>query len=218
MPTRTTSPYGQECRTFQAAEADTFFTPTNVVFHDESLPEWPTAERGEVGLNTELVDQALDNAALSSDIRSVLIAKDGRLVSERYYNGAGASDAYLIASVSKSILGLLTGIAIEEGLLRLDTTIGEVLPETFVGEHGDLTIEHLLTMSAGLRLEEEEFSYDEDVPSDIPGEPSFLRAVLARETVDPPGTRFDYSTGLTQVLAAVLTEVTGESLCDYAAN
>ncbi|MGZ9160397.1 MAG: serine hydrolase, partial [Candidatus Limnocylindrales bacterium] len=55
-------------------------------------------------------------------------------------------------------------------------------------------------------------------PSDLPGEPSFVRAVLKRESVASAGSEFAYSTGLTQVLATVLTEATGQSLCAYVAD
>ena len=219
VPERTPSAYGQECQNFKADPArDSFIGPTNTVYSDDLVPDWPTASPGDVGLDADLVQRAADNAALSTDVRSLLIVKDGLLVEERYYNGADEGDAFVIASVSKSILGLLTGIAIRDGFLQLDTELREVLPENLVGDNGDLTVEDLLTMSAGLRVRANEVEYDEDVQSDVPGEPSFVRAVLARDSVTAAGDRFEYSTGLTQVLAAVLTEASGRSLCEYAAD
>ena len=144
--------------------------------------------------------------------------RHGKLVFERYFNGSDAGEANTIASASKSILSVATGIAIDEGLLELDTRIDEFLPPDLVGAHGDLTVEHLLTMSGGLAMSEDP-EYVADVgPSDLPGEPSFVRAVLKRDSVAPAGSKFAYSTGLTQVLAAVLTEATGQSLCAYIAD
>ena len=43
--------------------------------------------------------------------------RHGKLVFERYFNGSDASEASTIASASKSILSVATGIAIDEGLL-----------------------------------------------------------------------------------------------------
>ena len=54
--------------------------------------------------------------------------RHGKLVFERYFNGSDAGEARTIASASKSILSVATGIAIEEGLLELDTRIDEFLP------------------------------------------------------------------------------------------
>jgi Tol biopolymer transport system component len=119
--------------------------------------------------------------------------------------------------VSKSILSVVTGIAIDEGLLRLDSRIDSFLAPDLVGAHGSLTVENLLTMSGGLRLYEPEYDYDYQ-PSDEPGEPSFVRIALERPSAAPAGSEFAYSTGLTQVLAAVLSEASGQSLCAYTAD
>jgi CubicO group peptidase (beta-lactamase class C family) len=210
--------YGEECTTFRPDPADELFTPTNVSYNDPTPLEWPTASPADVGLDEALLNAAADNAALSPEIASMLVVRHGKLVFERYFNGSNAGEANLIASVSKSILSVITGIAIEEGLLSLDSRIDEFVPPDLVGQHGDLTVENLLTMSGGLALSQDaEYLYDVG-PSDEPGEPSFVRVVLKRESVAPAGSEFAYSTGLTQVLAAVLTEATGQSLCTYTAD
>ena len=171
-----------------------------------------------MGLDESLLDAAADNAALSADVRSLLVVRHGKLVFERYFNGSDAGEANTIASASKSILSVATGMAIDEGLLELDSRIDAFLPPDLVGAHGDLTIENLLTMSGGLAMSEDP-QYVADIgPSDLPGEPSFIRAVLKRDSVAPAGTEFAYSTGLTQVLAAVLTKATGKSLCAFVAD
>ena len=184
-----------------------FFTPTNVSYEDPTPLDWPTGSPREVGLDEALLNRAADNAALSPVVQSILVARDGKLVFERYFNGSDAGEANNVASVSKSILSLVTGIAIEDGLLKLDSRIDAFLPANVVGEHGDLTVEQLLTMSGGLRLNDPEYDY-------APGD-SFVRAVLARPSVAAAGTEYAYSTGLTQVLAAVLTEAAGTTLCKY---
>ena len=135
------------------------------------------------------------------------MARHGKLVFERYFNGSDAGEANLIASVSKSILSLVTGIAIEDGLLDLDTRIDRFLPPDLVGDHGDLTVEQLLTMSGGLPVDDPESWYEEA--------DSFVRVVLERPSVAPAGTKYAYDSGLAQVLGAVLTEASGMTLCDY---
>ncbi|HEU0236704.1 MAG TPA: serine hydrolase [Candidatus Limnocylindrales bacterium] len=206
---------GTDCAAFAPDPSDAFFTPVDVSYQDPTALGWPTGTPADVGLDASLLGAAADNVALSADVRSLLVVRHGKLVFERYFNDSDAGEANLIASVSKSILSVATGIAIDDGLLELDMRIDEFLPPDMVGEHGDLTVENLLTMSGGLALSEDaEYLYDV-VPSDLPGEPSFVRAVLTRESVAPAGAEFAYSTGLTQVLAALLTEATGQSLCAY---
>jgi Tol biopolymer transport system component/CubicO group peptidase (beta-lactamase class C family) len=206
---------GTDCAAFAPDPSDAFFTPVDVSYQDPTSLDWPTGTPADAGLDASLLDAAADNVALSADVRSLLVVRHGRLVFERYFNGADATEALTIASASKSILSVATGIAIDEGLLKLDSRIDAFLPPDLVGEHGDLTVENLLTMSGGLAMSEDPLYVADVGASDLPGEPSFVRAVLKRESVDPAGSKFAYSTGLTQVLAAVLTEATGQSLCAY---
>ena len=209
---------GTDCAAFAPDPADEFFSPFDVSYDDPTPLDWPTGTLADAGLDESLLNVAADNAGLSTDLQSLLVVRHGKLVFERYFNGSNESEANTIASASKSILSVLTGIAVGEGLLALDSRIDEYLPHDLVGAHGDLTIENLLTMSGGLAMSEDP-EYVSDVgPSDLPGEPSFVRAVLKRDSVAPAGSAFAYSTGLTQVLAAVLTRATGMSLCDYAAD
>ena len=209
---------GTNCAAFAPDPSDEFFTPVDVSYADPTPLDWPTGTPAEVGLDESLLDAAADNAALSADVRSLLVVRHGKLVFERYFNGSDAGEANTIASASKSILSVATGMAIDEGLLELDSRIDAFLPPDLVGAHGDLTIENLLTMSGGLAMSEDP-QYVADIgPSDLPGEPSFIRAVLKRDSVAPAGTEFAYSTGLTQVLAAVLTKAAGKSLCAFVAD
>ena len=215
-PTSSQSPtVATNCAAFAPDPSDEFFTPVDVSYEDPTPLDWPTGTLADAGLDESLLNAAADNAALSADVKSLLVVRDGKLVFERYFNGSDAGEANLIASASKSILSVATGIAIEDGLLDLDTRIDEFLPPDLVGAHGDLTIENLLTMSGGLAMSEDPLYVADVGPSDLPGEPSFVRAVLKRDSVAPAGSEFAYSTGLTQVLAAVLTEAAGQSLCDY---
>jgi CubicO group peptidase (beta-lactamase class C family) len=207
-----------DCSAFAPDPSGVFYPPPGLSFHDPSPLDVPTGTPAEVGLDASLLETAATNAALSIDIRSLLVVRHGKLVFERYFNGSDASEAGTIASASKSILSVATGIAIDEGLLTLDARIDAFLPPDVVGTHGDLTIENLLTMSGGL-ANSEDVDYLADVDeANLPADFSFARQVLKWDSVMPAGTEFAYSTGLTQVLAAVLTEATGQSLCAYVAE
>jgi Tol biopolymer transport system component/CubicO group peptidase (beta-lactamase class C family) len=208
-------PSTTDCAGFAPDPSREFFTPVDVSYADPTPLDWPTATPADVRLDASLLAAAAENVALSDDVRSLLVVRHGKLVFERYFNGSDAAEALTIASASKSILSVATGIAIDEGVLELDTRVDTFLPPDVVGTHGDLTVEHLLTMSGGLaNSEDPEYLSDLD-PAEPPGDRSFVREVLKWDSLAPAGTTFAYSTGLTQVLAAVLTEATGQSLCAF---
>src|SRR5206468_7473697 len=62
-------------------------------------------------------------------VLSVLVERDGRLIFERYYRGAGRSGRLDVFSVTKSVTSTLIGIAAHDGLLRIDQRLGEFFPK-----------------------------------------------------------------------------------------
>lgn len=195
-------PPGPEC--VQASEFSPDIDET-ITFVDPDPLQLETASPDDVGLDPELLESGAENAGLSSTIASMLVIRHGKLVYERYFNGSAASHSNSVFSLSKSILSLLTGVAADDGSLQLDTPISEILPAELVPRDDGLTVQHLLTMSGGLEWDEVEDSDEFDVLS-----------TLSRDRTSAPGEEFAYSTGLTHVLSAVLTESTGRSTCDFA--
>ncbi len=205
--------YGQECATFAPDPENPFF-PVNETFVDPDPLRWPTVDPTEVDLHPAVLEQTADAVALSPVSASLLVVRHGQLAFERYFNGFDQADANNVHSLVKSIQGVLTGIAIDEGHVDLQTSIGEVLPQSLAGDHGEVTVENLLTMAGGVETPQPEWAYEWE-----PGDGrSLVRAALERPSVAAPGPEFTYSTGMTHVLGAVLAEATGESLCDYAAR
>ena len=204
----------EQCKP-QTVDREHPFYPADAIYVDTSPIAWETAAPGEMGLDAARLEAAADEAGLSDNLASMLVIRHGKLVFERYFNGSDGSQANNVHSLSKSILSVVTGIAISEGLLDLDASIADILPPDLVGANGDLTVRNLLTMSGGLELKEDEGEYDWEYTEEE-GEPSIVRAVLERPRIAAPGEEFAYSTGLTQVLSAVITESAGGSSCDFA--
>lgn len=114
-------------------------------------------------------------------------------------------------SVAKCVLSALTGIAIENQLIKsLDVTLGEFLPRV-PNDKKDITLKNLLTMTSGLPFTDK-----------IPEMPRWLRSsnwveyLLALPLVCKPGDKFAYSTGNSHILAAVLNEAIGGNLYQFA--
>lgn len=144
-------------------------------------------------------------------VTSLVIVKDGELRLERYQYGRTAQHRFISFSMAKSMTSLLVGIALEQGLIKsLDDTAETYAPELKGSAYGATTVRHLLLMGSGVRWQED-YSGRDDV-SDLwnalfrqhrGGNPTAV--LTARRPQDwPPGTRFRYSTGETQVLCHVL--------------
>ncbi len=117
------------------------------------------------------------------------VVEDGTVIHEWYR--ADSTFARDVASAQKSVLSLLVGRAIGDGLVTLDTSVDDVLGDGWTS-HGQtelITVAQLLTMTSGL---DDRF------------------AVLS-----PPGAEWHYS-GVFAVLFDVLTTITGRPLDELA--
>ena len=144
--------------------------------------------------------------------RALVVLRDGVTVFERAFRGPGLDAPANVKSVSKTLVALLTGIAIERGHLSgPDARVLPILGRPPVGDARDgLTVDHLLSMRAGFESTSGP-RYGAWVESR-----DWVGYVLGSDLVDRPGGRYIYSTGSWHVLGAVLAEATGRSLHDLA--
>lgn len=147
-------------------------------------------------------------------VNSILISQYGELVAEEYFGSMQAERAYNIKSASKSILSILTGIAIDKGYLEgVDQKIGEFFPDYFNGNpdsvKASITIGDLLTMRAGL-ASTSRGNYGRWVTSN-----NWIQYALDRPLAGQPGVDRIYSTGSTHLLAVVLARATGMNTLEF---
>jgi CubicO group peptidase (beta-lactamase class C family) len=147
-----------------------------------------------------------------------LVIKDDSLRHEQYHDGYGTGSLSNSFSVAKSIIGILVGIALNEGKIKsLDDPVYKYYPEYASGENRKLKIRHLLTMSSGL-------DYDESYTSlTSPTTRAYYDNKLREQMNDlclkeEPGKRFEYRSSDTQILSFVLQAATGVSISDYASE
>ncbi len=127
-----------------------------------------------------------------------------------------------VRSVTKSVVSMLFGIAVGDGLIRsLDTPILEYFPEyqdLRTTDRMKITLRHLLTMSSGFRWDETTFPYTDprnsEIAMDIAADP--FRYVLSQEIVHAPGEDFLYSGGDVALIGEVIARTAGKSLDAYA--
>ncbi|MGZ5787263.1 MAG: serine hydrolase domain-containing protein, partial [Ramlibacter sp.] len=148
-----------------------------------------------------------------------LVLHEGRIVYERYLQGTGEKDALLSASMSKTILSLLVGVAIAEGKLTLDTTVRQVLPDFESSAFADDTVEDLLRMATGVELH---VAYEPGAVSDnrttdpmVSPRQSMRRYLREKTERSPAGKSFHYNGAVTALLGLVLSQATGMSNTAY---
>jgi len=146
-----------------------------------------------------------------SQLHAILVQRGDEIIVSEAPRGPGLDRVANIKSCSKSIIGLLTGNAIAQGVIpSVDTTIGDIAPSIIPTDATpgveDLTIEDLVTLRAG-RESTSGRNYGAWVNSD-----NWVSFALRRPRVASPGGRMIYSTGTTHILGAVLAVATGKSL------
>jgi CubicO group peptidase (beta-lactamase class C family) len=155
-----------------------------------------------------------DTAGVYEDLRAVLVLVGGRPLVERYYDSSAEATSN-VASVTKSVMSILVGIAVDEGVLgSVDQTLSELLPEyaaIMAPDVAGVTLEQVLTMTAGL-------PEDPRAPATAPHylTEDWVAAILSGGLEQPPGEGFAYASAGSHLLSAILVEATGRSVLDYA--
>jgi CubicO group peptidase (beta-lactamase class C family) len=148
-------------------------------------------------------------------MHALVVALDGREVLARSFRGPGLDGLANVKSVSKSLVSLLVGCAIDRGVVPgVEAPLAEVAPD-LIPEGADprvarITLEDLVTLRAGLDRTSGG-NYGEWISSR-----DWVAYALSRPFVAEPGGRMLYSTGSTHVLGAALAEASGESLLTLA--
>ncbi len=121
---------------------------------------------------------------------ALLIWQGGQLRYEKYGEGVTAETRFETFSMHKSVLGLVYGAALRDGIIgSLDQTAGEFLPEWANDPRGKITLRQLLTMESGLSLG----------PIDAKAE-----VALAAKIDVPPGSRFEYNNANSEIAGVIL--------------
>ncbi len=163
---------------------------------------------------TANIDQVFEEAEQIGSLRSVLIQKNGKMLGSEYFNNASPNYPYNIKSASKSIISILVGIAVDQGKIYVDETLGHYFPEYFEANPDPkkeaITIRNLLSMQSGLETTSF-YNYGAWVISD-----DWVEFQLDQPFDDEPGGKMVYSTGTSHLLSVIITKATGMSTKAFA--
>jgi len=155
-------------------------------------------------------------------VYSILIIKNGYIVKEWYYNPFDKDYIFRLYSVSKSVTSALIGIALDKGYIEsLDEFVLDYFPDYEIAnlnpQKQTITIWHLLTMTTGLDWPEY-YPYEDyrNPYHDWKASEDHVGYVLNRTMIATPGTTFNYNTGASHLLTAILQRATNMSTIEFA--
>lgn len=154
-----------------------------------------------------------------SQTRAFLVVRQGLITYEWYHPDYTEEYLFPVQSLSKSLTALVVGNLIEQGVLDEDSRLVAYVPEWATGdEFDDITIRHLLDMQAGVNVLEK---YPEELMeyfaplAQMYGTTDHEHFVHRhREMAFTPGSRTEYRSVDTQLLAMAVVKVTGDPLSD----
>jgi CubicO group peptidase (beta-lactamase class C family) len=183
----------------------------------EAPVEWQTASPESQGMDSTILSEMFAAIEESrTDLHSLMIWRDGSIVLEAYFYPNQADDKHVMFSVTKSVMATLTGIALGRGYIEsVDQKIVDLLPEaSFENQDprkGQVTLENVLTMTSGLGWEEADATF-----AQLYSHEDWVEYVLGMDMIAGPGLSFNYCSGCSHILSAVIQDSTGQELLEFA--
>lgn len=173
------------------------------------------------GAPLPISDADVDAYMQANNVSGLIVLQDGKMRLEKYAFGYGPEGRWTSFSVAKSFTSTLVGAALKDGYIKsLSDPVTRYIPELAGSGYDGVTVEQLLTMTSGVRWNEDYTDANSDVarmyagavPEGMDPTVAYMRT-LPRAT--PPGEKWVYKTGETNLIGVLVTRVTGKSLATY---
>jgi CubicO group peptidase (beta-lactamase class C family) len=157
-------------------------------------------------------------------LAGIVVLHDGALRLERYALGHSADGRWVSFSVAKSVTSTLMGAAIRDGAIAsVDDDVTRYLPELRGSAYDGVTLRQLLMMSSGAKWNEDYNDPAADVALfySMPIEPGLDATVSYMKKLTramPPGAKWHYNTGETNLIGMVVARATKKDLATYASE
>lgn len=160
----------------------------------------------------------LESYMQANGVVGVMVLQDGRVRLQHYAHGFGPAQRWTSFSVAKSFTSLLLGVAMQRGDIRsLSDPLDRYIPELHGTAYADVTVRQLLTMTSGVRWNENYSDPHSDVAQMYRGachghEPHALTYLSKLPRARPAGTHWHYNTGETDLLGVLVQRATHRTL------
>ena len=157
-------------------------------------------------------------------IAGVMVLQDGHVRLQRYAKGFGPTQRWTSFSVAKSVTSTLLGIALQQGYIHsMDDTLDTYIPELRKSAYAGVTVQQLLTMTSGVRWNEDYADAGSDVAqmylgACLDGRAHVLSYLMKLPRQWPAGTHWNYNTAETDLLGILVQRATHRSLAAYLAQ
>lgn len=186
----------------------------NIIEAGETVQPLPKGAALTLGTDVDAYMKAQRTAAL-------VIVHDGRIRFEKYGLGFSGDGKWTSFSVAKSLTSTLVGAAIKDGHIKsVDDKVSQYIKGLAGSSYDDVTIRQLLTMTSGVRWNEDYTDPKSDValfnefkaPEGVDATVGYMRA-LPREA--PAGSKWVYKTGETNLIGVLVSSATGKTVSQY---
>lgn len=190
-------------------DLDVFYSST---IKGTGKKEWTQDKK----FNSQSIPASMREYIEALDTKAFLVFKGDTLLYEEYWDDHTDETVSNSFSVSKTLVSILVGIAIEEGKIEsLDVSASKYIPEFKNDERKKVTIRHLLTMSSGLDWSESGANPLSDNAESYYGW-DLRKLVTSQKLISEPGKKFNYQSGNTELLGFIVEKATGVDLTKYA--
>jgi len=196
-------------------------TTAGASVHLQSPEDWLTTTPEAVGMDSQVLAEFITTLhKTDSGVNAVLIARHGSIALEAYFAPFAADSRQALFSCTKSVISALMGIALAEGALEsLDQPVLSFFPEHIFANvdarKERMTLRHLLTMTAGLEWHEAA-PYIDDSLGRMVRSSDWVQFILDQPMATEPGEVFNYNSGVSHLLSAIIQQTTGKTAHAYA--
>lgn len=159
------------------------------------------------GVSREALARAVDalfTKANLGETRAVLVLKDGRILAQRYAAPYHENTRFVSWSMAKTVTGVLIGMLVSDGRLRLDESVPIPAWQRSGDPRGEITLRQLLQMRSGLRHTEAGdpiYESDEVRMLFLDGRDNMAAYAEAQPLEAEPGAKWEYSSATSVILA-----------------
>jgi len=168
--------------------------------------------------NTLAIPTTYTDSMLQYRPIAFVIAKDSMLLHEEYWDGYNQESLTNPFSATKSIVGILTGIAVDKGFISsIDDKVVKYLPEFNHDGNDAVTIRDLLVMASGSSWNEEYSGLFTPTTAAYYGK-DINKLMEQQQIIDKPGEKYRYQSGNSQLLAMIVSQSSGMTLSEFASK
>lgn len=179
---------------------------------------WHTSTPEEQGFDSmKLAEGLLAMRDDSVNIHSLMIIHNDDVILDTHFYPYDGGTVHELASVTKSVITTLIGIAADQGKLRLNDKMVSFFPDRTIANRSflknQITVRQLAGMTSGLDCTS---ANDEQTLTEMGVASDWVQFTLDRKVKHLPGTHFEYCSPGMHVLSAILQEATGVTALEFA--